>query len=260
MSNSIITAEAVSKKYRIKPNKKNTITPSYSTLRDTLAETTKSLLSKYKQQSTPQFAQEDFWALKNINFTIEQGSTTGVIGRNGAGKSTLLKLLSRITEPTEGRIILGGRIASLLEVGTGFHPELTGRENIYLNGSILGMKHSEIRMKFDEIVDFSGIEPFLNTPVKRYSSGMWARLGFAISAHLQSDILIVDEVLSVGDQAFQQKCLDKMQQLSTSKGCTILFVSHNVSALKTICQNGILLEKGELVCQGDINTVLEAYS
>lgn len=200
----------------------------------------------------------DFWALRDLNFEIGRGEVVGVIGRNGAGKSTLLKILSRITEPTSGRVELHGRVGSLLEVGTGFHPELTGRENIFLNGAILGMSQAEIRRNLDAIVDFSGIEKFLDTPVKRYSSGMYVRLAFAVAAHLQPEILIVDEVLAVGDAEFQAKCLGKMQDVA-QHGRTVLFVSHNLAAVQALCQRALLLEQGALVEQGDPGEVIAAY-
>lgn len=193
---------------------------------------------------------EEFWALKDINFEVEQGDRLGIIGRNGAGKSTLLKVLSRITEPTFGKIIIKGRVASLLEVGTGFNGELTGRENIFLNGAILGMHRAEIKQKFDEIVDFSGVEKFLDTPVKRYSSGMYVRLAFAVAAHLEPEILVVDEVLAVGDAEFQKKCLGKMQDVSQKGGRTVLFVSHNMAAIESLCQKVILLNGGKKIFIG----------
>ena len=199
------------------------------------------------------------WSLRDINFEIEQGDAVGIIGRNGAGKSTLLKLLSKVTKPTTGKIYTNGRIASLLEVGTGFHPEMTGRENIYLNGAILGMTRKEIKRKFDEIVDFSGVERYIDTPVKRYSSGMYVRLAFAVAAHLESEILIVDEVLAVGDAEFQKKCLGKMGDVSKGEGRTVLFVSHNMAAVKTLCRKGILLENGSIAMEGDINQTVERY-
>jgi lipopolysaccharide transport system ATP-binding protein len=199
------------------------------------------------------------WSLRNINFEIEQGDAVGIIGRNGAGKSTLLKLLSKVTKPTTGKIYTNGRIASLLEVGTGFHPEMTGRENIYLNGAILGMTRKEIKRKFDEIVDFSGVERYIDTPVKRYSSGMYVRLAFAVAAHLESEILIVDEVLAVGDAEFQKKCLGKMGDVSKGEGRTVLFVSHNIAAVKNLCQKGILLKDGNLITQGAIDKVINTY-
>lgn len=198
------------------------------------------------------------WALQGINFQVEQGQAVGIIGRNGAGKSTLLKLLSRVTKPTTGSIKYKGRIASLLEVGTGFHPEMTGRENIYLNGAILGMTRKEISRKFDEIVDFAGVERYIDTPVKRYSSGMYVRLAFAVAAHLESEILIVDEVLAVGDAEFQKKCLGKMGDVTKGEGRTVLFVSHNMTSVKELCNNGILMKNGMLSYQGDIlETILE---
>jgi len=199
------------------------------------------------------------WSLKDINFEIEQGAAVGVIGRNGAGKSTLLKILSRITSPTTGSLKVKGRIASLLEVGTGFHPELTGRENIFLNGAVLGMRKHEIKRKFDEIVDFSGVERYIDTPVKRYSSGMYVRLAFAVAAHLESEILIVDEVLSVGDAEFQKKCLGKMGDVSKGEGRTVLFVSHNMSAIKKLCNMGMLLNYGKLVSVGNTSEIIDSY-
>jgi lipopolysaccharide transport system ATP-binding protein len=199
------------------------------------------------------------WALRDINFEIEQGTAVGIIGRNGAGKSTLLKILSRTTAPTTGNIRLRGRVASLLEVGTGFHPELSGRENIYLNGAILGMTRHEISRKFDEIVDFSGVERYIDTPVKRYSSGMYVRLAFAVAAHLESEILIVDEVLAVGDAEFQKKCLGKMGEVSKGEGRTILFVSHNMTAIKNLCQKGILLHQGTVSHIDTSGTTISVY-
>ena len=199
-----------------------------------------------------------FWALKGIDFEVKEGEVLGIIGANGAGKSTLLKVLSRITAPTHGHIELYGRVASLLEVGTGFHPELTGRENVFLNGSILGMTRGEIKAKLDEIVDFAGVEKFIDTPVKRYSSGMRVRLGFAVAAHLEPEILIVDEVLAVGDVAFQRKCLGKMHSVATS-GRTVLFVSHNMSMVESLCQKVMVVDSGELVFQGDTEEAIAAY-
>ena len=199
------------------------------------------------------------WSLKDINFEIQQGDAVGIIGRNGAGKSTLLKILSRVTSPTTGSIKAKGRIASLLEVGTGFHPELTGRENIFLNGAILGMRKKEITQKLEEIIDFSGVERYIDTPVKRYSSGMYVRLAFAVAAHLDSEILIVDEVLAVGDAEFQKKCLGKMKDVSSKDGKTVLFVSHSINSIKRLCNNGILLKNGEIDCSGNINEVIAHY-
>jgi lipopolysaccharide transport system ATP-binding protein len=203
---------------------------------------------------------EYVWSLKDINFEIEQGDAVGIIGRNGAGKSTLLKILSRVTGPTTGSLKVKGRIASLLEVGTGFHPELSGRENIFLNGAILGMRKHEIQRKFDEIVDFSGVERYIDTPVKRYSSGMYVRLAFAVAAHLESEILIVDEVLAVGDAEFQRKCLGKMNDVSNKEGRTILFVSHNMAAIKNLCKTGIILKNGLIDFKGDTNTCVDKYA
>jgi lipopolysaccharide transport system ATP-binding protein len=199
------------------------------------------------------------WALKDINFEIQQGDTVGIIGRNGAGKSTLLKLLSKVTAPTTGNVKVKGRIASLLEVGTGFHGELTGRENIYLNGAIMGMRKHEITRRLDEIVDFAGVERYLDTPVKRYSSGMYVRLGFAVAAHLDNEILIVDEVLAVGDAEFQKKCLGKMGDVAKGEGRTVLFVSHNMAAMQNLCEHGVLLENGKIKLDGIIENVLNSY-
>lgn len=199
------------------------------------------------------------WSLKDINFQVDTGEVLGIVGKNGAGKSTLLKILSKITKPTTGVIRLDGRVASLLEVGTGFHPELTGRENIYLNGAVLGMKRAEIKSKFDEIVNFSGVAKYINTPVKRYSSGMYVRLAFAVAAHLEPEILIVDEVLAVGDHEFQQKCLGKMRDVSTRQGRTVLFVSHNIPAVKQLCNRAILLENGLQKANGPVKEILSLY-
>jgi lipopolysaccharide transport system ATP-binding protein len=199
------------------------------------------------------------WSLKDINFEVEQGDAVGIIGRNGAGKSTLLKILSRVTSPTTGSVKIKGRISSLLEVGTGFHPELSGRENIYLNGAILGMRKAEIKRKFDEIVDFAGVERYIDTPVKRYSSGMYVRLAFAVAAHLESEILIIDEVLAVGDAEFQKKCLGKMGDISKGEGRTVLFVSHNMDSVRSLCNTGIILKNGLVDFNGDINNAISRY-
>jgi lipopolysaccharide transport system ATP-binding protein len=244
MSDPIIQVENLGKKYIIGHQKQER----YTALRDVIANGAKSVGQKLltpmgKKVSDPTV--EEFWALKDVSFEIKQGDRVGIIGRNGAGKSTLLKILSRITEPTTGRISIKGRVASLLEVGTGFHPELTGRENIYLNGAILGMSKVEIKRKFDEIVAFAEVEKFLDTPVKRYSSGMYVRLAFAVAAHLEPEILIVDEVLAVGDTAFQKKCLGKMGDVA-KEGRTVLFVSHNMAAVEALCSKGILLEQGQI--------------
>jgi lipopolysaccharide transport system ATP-binding protein len=212
-----------------------------------------------ERQSSTQAKQEDFWALKDVSFEIKRGEVVGIIGRNGAGKSTLLKILSRITEPSQGRIRINGRVASLLEVGTGFHQELTGRENIFLNGAILGMSRVEIRRRFDEIVAFSEIEQFLDTPVKRYSSGMYVRLAFAVAAHLDPEILIVDEVLAVGDSEFQKKCMGRLSQVAHG-GRTVLFVSHNMAAIKSLCTNGLILRKGSVLYRGQVGDCIARYS
>lgn len=214
-----------------------------------------SRIGEHKYDTT----KEGFWALKELNFEIHQGDRIGIIGKNGAGKSTLLKILSRITAPTEGDVKIKGRIASLLEVGTGFHGELTGRENIYLNGAILGMKRREVTQKLDEIIEFSEIGDYIDTPVKRYSSGMYVRLAFAVAAHLDSEILIADEVLAVGDAAFQKKALGKMNDLSTGQGRTVLFVSHNMGQVKHLCQQGILLEHGSIKLSGELDEVINTY-
>ncbi|MGE0351084.1 ABC transporter ATP-binding protein [Hydrogenophaga sp.] len=236
----------------------------YHSLRDALANGAQRLVGAAKgavlgQAAPARTEREEFWALKDIDLQVEQGERLAIVGRNGAGKSTLLKLLSRVTEPTRGRAILRGRMASLLEVGTGFHPELTGRENIYLNGAILGMGRREIDRKFDEIVAFADVEKFLDTPVKRYSSGMYTRLAFSVAAHLDTDILIIDEVLAVGDAAFQRKCLGKMEDVS-QQGRTLLFVSHNMAAVETLCNRAVLLAGGRIVDSGDTRRIVEAYS
>ena len=209
--------------------------------------------------STTTSSREDFWALKDVSFEVKRGEVVGIIGRNGAGKSTLLKILSRITEPTEGKVTLRGRVASLLEVGTGFHPELTGRENIYLNGAILGMSRGEIRAKFDEIVAFAETEKFLDTPVKRYSSGMYVRLAFAVAAHLEPEILVIDEVLAVGDAEFQKKCLGKMREVAEGYGRTVLFVRHNMAAIRSLTKRCLLLERGELAAAGQSDEIISNY-
>jgi lipopolysaccharide transport system ATP-binding protein len=234
----------------------------YRSLRDSIVETAHDIgyaAKRLLNSKTARAEKEEFWALKEVDLQIEQGERLAIIGRNGAGKSTLLKLLSRVTEPTRGRAKLRGRIASLLEVGTGFHPELTGRENIYLNGAILGMGRPEIDRKFDEIVFFADVEKFLDTPVKRYSSGMYTRLAFSVAAHLETDILIIDEVLAVGDAAFQRKCLGKMDDIS-QQGRTLLFVSHNMAAVETLCNRAVLLAGGKIVDSGDTRRIIEAYS
>ncbi len=228
------------------------------TFRETLVDLAKSPFQRLRHLGGDGPEQATFWALRDISFDVPEGQVLGIIGHNGAGKSTLLKILSQITEPTEGRAVINGRVASLLEVGTGFHPELTGRENVYLNGAILGMSRVEIQRKFDEIVAFAGVEKFLDTPIKRYSSGMKVRLAFAVAAHLEPEILIIDEVLAVGDQEFQNKCLGKMQDVATS-GRTVLFVSHNMAAVERLCDRCVLLLGGRLVEDDRTSRVLEQY-
>lgn len=259
MADTIIRVENLGKKYLIKHQQQG----SYTALRDVIADKVKSfgkrIISPWNhKQSSTYSTTEEFWALKDISFKVKQGEVVGIIGRNGAGKSTLLKILSRITEPTTGRIRIKGRVASLLEVGTGFHPELTGRENVFLNGAILGMGKAEIKRKFDEIVAFAEIEKFLDTPVKRYSSGMFVRLAFAVAAHLEPEILVVDEVLAVGDAQFQKKCLGKMESVGR-EGRTVLFVSHNMAAIKALCSTGIMLNKGQIIFQGEVGEGVDQY-
>ncbi len=255
MSEPIIRVENVGKCYRIHHESRER----YTALRDVITRKVKGLFSPASRKQRLTASDEDFWALKDVSFEVNQGEAVGIIGRNGTGKSTLLKILSRITEPTKGRITLDGRIASLLEVGTGFHPELTGRENIYLNGAILGMTKGEIKSKFDEMVAFAEVERFLDTPVKRYSSGMYVRLAFAVAAHLEPEIMVIDEVLAVGDAQFQNKCLGKMESASKS-GRTVLFVSHNVSALQMLCNRGIVLDAGVVAFDGPISESIRHYS
>jgi lipopolysaccharide transport system ATP-binding protein len=240
----VLDIQNISKKYTIRHS-----TGGYLSLRESLV----NLLS-FKSSET-----EEFWALNDVSFSVQSGESVGIIGRNGAGKSTLLKILSRITPPTKGRIVTRGRIASLLEVGTGFHPELTGRENIFFNGSLLGMKRREIENKFDEIVDFSGTEKFLDTPLKHYSSGMQLRLAFSVAAFLEPEILVVDEVLAVGDAEFQKKCLGKMEHISRNEGRTVLFVSHNIAALMQFCTRGIFLNRGSMISDGPIAKIVDEY-
>ena len=259
MSDTVIRVENLGKKYIIKHQQQGR--SNYVALRDVMANGVKSLGRRVlkpgeKREANP--AVEEFWALKDVSFEIKRGDRVGIIGRNGAGKSTLLKILSRITEPTTGRIALKGRVASLLEVGTGFHPELTGRENIFLNGAILGMSRVEIKKKFDEIVAFAEVEKFLDTPVKRYSSGMYVRLAFAVAAHLEPEILVVDEVLAVGDAAFQKKCLGKMEDVG-KQGRTVLFVSHNMAAVEKLCQCGIVLHQGNVKYVGSQTEAITQY-
>lgn len=244
----IVEVEKLGKRYKIN----HEIAKGSSTLSETLGRWLKNPFV------SPNSTCEEFWALKEVSFSIEEGDRLGIIGKNGAGKSTLLKVLSRITEPTVGKARIRGRVSSLLEVGTGFHPELTGRENIFLNGAILGMRSSEIKKKFDEIVDFAGVEKFLDTPVKRFSSGMFTRLGFAVAAHLDPDLLIVDEVLAVGDQVFQEKCLKKLGELG-KVGRSVLFVSHDMGNILTLCNKGLWLEEGSLGYFGEVDLCASAY-
>ena len=243
----VIEIKQLGKKYRIRHNE------SYLALRDVISNSIKNVFNPGNEKK------EDFWALQDINLQIQQGDRIGIIGKNGAGKSTLLKILSRVTWPTTGEAIIRGRLASLLEVGTGFHPELTGRENIYLNGSILGLKKTEIQKQFDAIVDFSGVEKFLDTPLKHYSSGMQLRLAFAVAAHLDPEVLLIDEVLAVGDMEFQKKCLGKMEEVSKQHGRTILFVSHNLNYISSLCNKGVLLDKGKVIHEGSTAETINRY-
>lgn len=259
-SDSVILVEGLSKSYLVGHKRAQ---ERYYSLRDTLVRHGKNSIRKaFDMACGRQIIQgdsvEEFWALKDVSFEVKRGEVLGIIGRNGAGKSTLLKILSRITEPTFGRVVLNGRVASLLEVGTGFHPELTGRENIFLNGAILGMARKEIRRKFDEIVDFAEVEQFLDTPVKRYSSGMYVRLAFAVAAHLEPEILVIDEVLAVGDVVFQKKCLGKMQGVAKS-GRTVLFVSHNMQTITSLTDQCVLLQSGRVADVGPSARIVESY-
>jgi len=255
----VIKVENLSKKYLIGhqslKREKN--------LRVALQNSFNNFVSKFKHTFSKSISKnspfKEFWALKDINYEVEQGDRIGIIGMNGAGKSTLLKILSRITEPTTGKITIRGRVASLLEVGTGFHGELTGRENIFLNGAVLGMKRDEIKRKFNEIVDFAGVEKFIDTPLKRYSSGMYVRLAFAVAAHLEPEILVVDEVLAVGDAEFQKKCLGKMEDISKSEGRTILFVSHNMAAIESLCKKVLVLQEGNKIFEGNTKDGIDLY-
>lgn len=256
MSDTVIKVENLSKKYMINHQKGG----GYTALRDVISNSAKKfgrkILSPFSD--TQPSATEEFFALNNVSFTIKEGQRVGIIGRNGAGKSTLLKILSRITEPTSGRIEITGRVASLLEVGTGFHPELTGRENVFLNGAILGMPRKEINRKFDEIVAFAEVEKFLDTPVKRYSSGMYVRLAFAVAAHLEPEILVVDEVLAVGDAQFQKKCLGKMEEVGR-QGRTVIFVSHNMGAIQSLCDKAVLMDSGKIIGYGPVLEQIDSY-
>ena len=261
MSKIAIKAENISKQYRLGEIGTGTISHDLNRWWHKVRGKEDPFLKIGESNDRSQKGESDYvWSLKDINFEINQGDAVGIIGRNGAGKSTLLKLLSKVTKPTTGQFKVNGRIASLLEVGTGFHPEMTGRENIYLNGAILGMRRSEITCKFDEIVDFAGIERYIDTPVKRYSSGMYVRLAFAVAAHLESEILIVDEVLAVGDAEFQNKCLGKMGDVSRGEGRTVLFVSHNMNAIQKLCKVGLYLNSGEKLYFGDIDRSIKLYN
>ncbi|MCB0628209.1 MAG: ABC transporter ATP-binding protein [Saprospiraceae bacterium] len=264
MSEPIIKVDQLGKKYFIGHKaESNAIPGGFPTLRDQITGAVNRVkngtVAALRGEKLSKVSREEFWALKDVSFDIQAGEVLGIIGRNGAGKSTLLKLLSRITTPSTGQIILNGRVASLLEVGTGFHPELTGRENIYLNGAVLGMRRTEIKKKFDEIVAFSEVERFLDTPVKRYSSGMYVRLAFSVAAHLEPDILVVDEVLAVGDAAFQKKCLGKMGDVATQEGRTVLLVSHNMLAVKNLCKRAIWMENGQMKADGAAAKVVSGY-
>ena len=254
MSVPAISVEAIGKLYQLSHQSAR-----IGTFREALTSMAMAPFRRFQQLRGTAASTEDFWALRDASFDVQTGDVVGIVGPNGAGKSTLLKILSRIVEPTEGRAVLRGRIASLLEVGTGFHPELSGRENIYLNGSILGMKKREIDAKFHDIVAFAEIEKFLDTPVKRYSTGMYVRLAFAVAAHLDPEILIIDEVLAVGDAEFQKRCLGKMKELSTGGGRTVLFVSHNMAAVRSLCSAGILLRGGKVEKQGTADEIVDAY-
>ena len=253
MAGPLIAVEGLGKRYRIHHRG----AARYAALRDVIADTLSAPFRRRRPEAAD--SDEDFWALRDVSFEVQQGDVLGIIGRNGAGKSTLLKILSRITEPSEGRVTLRGRAASLLEVGTGFHPELTGRDNIFLNGAILGMSRAEITRKFDDIVAFAGTERFLDTPVKRYSSGMYVRLAFAVAAHLEPEILIIDEVLAVGDAEFQQKCLGKIGEVARS-GRTVLFVSHQLAMVDNLCRTGLLLDAGRVRLYGSAREVIAAYA
>jgi homopolymeric O-antigen transport system ATP-binding protein len=248
----VINVDGLGKRYAIAGRRPDT-------LRDSIVGAAGRAARMITGRAAPNRAGEEFWALRDVSFAVDRGEVVGIVGRNGAGKSTLLKILSRITEPTVGRVRIRGRVASLLEVGTGFHPELTGRDNVYLNGAILGMSRAEIRRKFDEIVAFAGVERFLDMAVKHYSSGMYVRLAFAVAAHLEPEILIVDEVLAVGDAAFQKKCLGKMQDVARTEGRTVLFVSHNLPSVRQLCGRAVLLSQGRIQAAGATAKVLEIY-
>jgi lipopolysaccharide transport system ATP-binding protein len=262
MSKPVITVENLSKSYLV--GHEATQSERYKALRDVIAREARNFVRKasdmlHGRQIVQGDEIEEFWALKNVSFEVKEGEVLGIIGRNGAGKSTLLKVLSRITEPSRGRVLLHGRVASLLEVGTGFHPELTGRENIYLNGAILGMRRSDVKRKFDEIVAFAGVERFLDLPVKRYSSGMYVRLAFSVAAHLECDVLIIDEALAVGDHDFQQKCFRKMQEVASKEKRTVILVSHNLGAITDMADRALLLDSGSIAVDGSVSDAVSTY-
>jgi len=254
MSNIVVKAENLGKDYFISHTDANGLQKTEHNFKELITSFVKDIFIPTEKIST-----EDFWAIRNLNFEIKEGDRVGFIGKNGAGKSTLLKILARVTIPSEGKITMKGKVASLLEVGTGFHPELSGRENIFLNGAILGMSYNDIKNSFDEIVAFSEIEKFIDTPVKRYSVGMRVRLAFSIAVHLKSDILILDEILAVGDNNFTKKCLNKMDEITKKEGRTILFVSHILDQVERLCNRAILLQSGQIVMDSDVNTVLNLY-
>ena len=255
MNKTVISVQNLGKRYLLRHQRSQ----SYTTFREVLAERAKRLFQPNNAHERFDQTREELWALRDVTFEIKQGEVVGIIGRNGAGKSTLLKILSRITEPTTGKVRVKGRVASLLEVGTGFHPELTARENIYLNGAILGMSRAEIKTRFNNIVAFAEIERFLDTPVKRFSSGMYVRLAFAVAAHLEPEILIIDEVLAVGDAEFQKKCLGKMESVSRQEGRTVLFVSHNMAAVQSLTSHGLVLESGRVAFDGSTSEAIQFY-
>ena len=249
-----IVVENIGKRYHI-----GRVRPRYRTLRDTIADAARRSVQQIRSVGRGSWrTDETLWALSDVSFTVERGTVFGIVGRNGSGKTTILKVLGRITEPTTGHAVIRGRVGCVLEVGTGFHPELTGRENVFLSGIILGMKRSEVKRKIDEIVSFADLKPFMNTPVKHYSSGMAVRLGFSVAAHLEADVLLIDEVLAVGDAQFQQRCLAKMHEV-VSRERTILFVSHNLDAVQSLCERALWLEKGTVRAIGDVEEVLQSY-
>jgi len=254
MDNIVVKVENLGKDYFISHSESNGLQNNEDNFKELLTSFVKDIFIPREKMST-----EDFWAIRNLNFEIKEGDRVGFIGKNGAGKSTLLKILARVTIPSEGKITMKGKVASLLEVGTGFHPELSGRENIFLNGAILGMSYKEIKNSFDEIVAFSEIEKFIDTPVKRYSVGMRVRLAFSIAVHLKSDILILDEILAVGDNSFTTKCLNKMDEITKEEGRTILFVSHILDQVERLCNRAILLQSGNIIIDSDVDTVLKIY-